>query len=144
MKASHECVELIKRWEGFSPTPYLCPAGKWTIGYGSIQGITQHTPAITQVEATDLLLNEMGRYEASVNRLITVPLTQGQFDALVSFTFNLGGAALQRSTLRSRLNRGQYDLASDEFPKWCYAGGRKLRGLLNRRLQERDMFNGKL
>lgn len=135
-------VDLIKRYEGFSAKPYLCPAGVWTIGYGWTHGVTKDTPNITEAYAADLLIRGLERYENSVKRLITVPLTQGQFDALVSFAYNLGGGALQRSTLRARLNRGDYKGAAEEFMKWVKAGGRTLKGLVLRRASERAMFLG--
>ena len=78
--------------------------------------------------------------ERAVLRLITVPLSDGQFDALVSFTFNLGSGALQRSTLRRKVNRQEYEDAALEFGKWVWAGGRRLKGLINRRKAEAALF----
>jgi GH24 family phage-related lysozyme (muramidase) len=85
-------------------------------------------------------MRDLAPREVAVSRLITVPLNQNQFDALVSFVFNLGSGALQCSTLRRRLNAGAYLEAADEFPKWVYAGGRKLKGLVRRREAERILF----
>ncbi len=136
-----KAIELIKRFEGFSPVPYLCPAGWLTIGYGHVirEGERWDEP-ITEEMAERLLLIDLQRYSRAIQRLILVPLNENQFGALLSFTYNLGSGALQRSSLRQKLNRGEYLEAADEFPKWCWAGGRKLRGLLRRRLAERELF----
>ncbi|MBN1254016.1 MAG: lysozyme [Deltaproteobacteria bacterium] len=136
-------IELIKHFETFVDHVYICPAGYPTVGYGHVVREWEkerYAEGITEEEAEVLLQADLKRYEASVCRLITVPLDDGMYDALVSFTFNLGGGALQRSTLRSRLNREEYEGASDEFLKWVYAGGRKLNGLIRRRQTERYLF----
>lgn len=140
MKASQNCIELIKRFEGFSARPYLCPAKVWTIGYGTTRGVTKSTPPITQIEAEALLLRDISKYEKSVNRLIFFPINQNQFDALVSFCYNLGSGALQRSSLRAKINRGELKNAAREFTKWVFAGGKKLRGLQIRRTAEQVLF----
>jgi lysozyme len=129
-------LDVIKRFEGFSPTVYICPAGYPTIGYGHVvnpQQRQQFASGITAERAEALLRQDVQTAERSVLRLITVPLTDGQFDALVSFTFNLGAGALQRSTLRRRVNRGDHAGVPPEFRKWVWAGGRKLEGLVRRR-----------
>lgn len=137
-------LKLIKDFEGFSEKRYICSAGHWTIGYGHAirKGEPWDSPdvTITKEEAIELLKKDVQDAERAVLRLIHVPLTDGQFDALVSFCFNLGGGALQRSTLRSCLNRREYLDAADEFPKWCYAAGRRLLGLYRRRLAEKKLF----
>lgn len=133
-------IDLIKRFEGLSLKPYLCPARLWTIGYGHVIREGEGLEQVTENEAEDLLRKDLLASEKSVLRLVDVPLTGGQFDALVSFCFNLGGGALQRSTLRQKLNRCEYDDAADEFPKWCWAGGRRLSGLLRRREAEKELF----
>lgn len=100
-------LDLIKRFEDFSPTIYICPAGQPTIGYGHVVLVherEQFAADITQDEATDLLPKDFRIAERAVLRLISVPLTDGQFNAQVSFTFNLGAGALQRSTLRRKVN----------------------------------------
>jgi lysozyme len=136
-------LAAIKRFEGFVDHVYLCAAQVPTIGYGHALRVGEEFPsAISEEQAEALLAQDVGWAEDAVVRLISVPLSDGQFDALVSFTFNLGSGALQRSTLRSCLNRGEYQAAADELPKWCMAGGRKLDGLLKRRLAERAMFIG--
>jgi len=129
-------VDLIKRFEGFSPTVYICPAGYPTIGYGHVvkpQEREQFAGGITTEQAETLLRQDVQTAERAVLRLITVPLTDGQFDALVSFTFNLGAGALQRSTLRRKVNRGDHANVPEEFRKWVWTGGRKLEGLVKRR-----------
>jgi lysozyme len=133
-------LDLIKRFEGFSPTIYICPAGYPTIGYGHV--VKPHerdkfASGITPEQAEALLRQDVQTAERAVLRLISVPLTDGQFDALVSFTFNLGAGALQRSTLCRKVNRGDHAAVSAEFRKWVWAGGMKLCGLIRRREAER-------
>jgi GH24 family phage-related lysozyme (muramidase) len=98
------------------------------------------SPPITEEEGLELLMLDIAKFERGVNRLIDVPLNQNQFDALTSFAFNLGNGSLQASTLRKKLNREDYEGAADEFPRWVFAGGRKLRGLVKRRYAERELF----
>ena len=129
-------IDLIKRFEGFSPTVYICPAGYPTIGYGHVVKLQERerfAGGITAEQAEFLLRQDVQTAEYAVLRLITVPLTDGQFDALVSFTFNLGAGALQRSTLRRKINRRDYAAVPAEFRKWVWAGGLKLEGLVRRR-----------
>jgi lysozyme len=97
---------------------------------------------VDEDEALDLLRKDVAVAERAVLRLINVPLTQGQFDALVSFTFNLGSGALQRSTLRRKVNREEHDDVPAEFMKWVWAGGRKLKGLVKRRKAEVAFYRG--
>jgi len=134
-------LEFIALWEGFSPCIYLDIANFPTIGYGHkiLKGEKFETP-ITIEQGLEILGRDLNVAEIGVGRYISVALSDLQFDALVSFTFNLGTFALQRSTLRSRLNRGDFLGAADEFPKWIFAGGRKSQGLLNRRCAERAIF----
>ncbi len=137
-------IDLIKRFEGFSPTVYICPAGYPTIGYGHVvkpQEREQFAGGITTAQAEALLRQDVQTAERAVLRLITVPLTDGQFDALVSFTFNLGAGALQRSTLRRKVNRGDHANVPAEFRKWVWAGGRKLEGLVRRRKDEAYVYS---
>ena len=140
MKIGKKGIDLIKHFEGFSPTVYLCPAGVATLGFGSTHGITMDSPPITEKEGLELLMLDIAKFERAVGRLIKVPLTQGQYDSLVSFSFNLGSGALQSSTLRLKLNRSDYEGAAEEFPRWVFAGGRKLKGLVKRRYAERQLF----
>ena len=101
----------------------------------------EHFRQFTEEEVDELFTRDVRRFERGVERLITAPLTQGQFDSLVSFGFNLGLGALQRSTLRQKINRGNYESASGEFTRWVRAGGKVLRGLVLRRQAEQAMFN---
>ena len=136
---------IIKSFEGFSPTPYLCPANRWTIGYGSTWDIKgravngSHLP-ITRDEAGPLLKREIRHVESAINRLIKAELTENMFSATASLVYNIGTGNFQRSTLKMKLNRGEYENAADEFPKWRKAGGRILKGLVRRRAQERELF----
>jgi|TARA_Y100001938_G_scaffold144387_1_gene218869 lysozyme len=142
-----EGLDLIKLYEGYSSSPYLCPAQHWTIGYGAIWGmddkrVTEDHPDINEDQADYLLRRDVKKSEMAVLRHIRVPLEDGQFNALCSFVFNLGSGALQSSTLRRKINRGDYIGAANEFPRWVYAGGRRLKGLVRRREHERSMFMG--
>ena len=146
-RMTDEGLDLIKLYEGYSSSPYLCPAQHWTIGYGAIWGmddkrVTEDHPDINEDQADYLLRRDVKKSEMAVLRHIRVPLEDGQFNALCAFVFNLGSGALQSSTLRRKINRGAYIGASNEFPRWVYAGGRKLKGLVRRREHERLMFIG--
>ena len=141
-----EGLDLIKFYEGDSSS-YLCPAQHWTIGYGAIWGmdnrrVTEDHPDINKDQADYLLRRDVRKSEVAVLRLIKVPLEDGQFNSLCSFVFNLGSGSLQSSTLRRKINRGDYIGAANEFPRWIWAGGRKLKGLIKRRNDERLMFLG--
>ena len=131
-------IALIKEFEGLRLEPYHCSAGVLTIGYGSTGAHVVAGKAITEAEAEALLVKDLARFEAGVSELITKPLTQGQFDALVSFSFNLGCGALEESTLRRRLNAGEdpNTVFPQELPKWVKAGGQALPGLVRRREAE--------
>ena len=138
-------IEIIKGFEGFSSEPYLCPAKVWTIGYGSTTGsdggpVGPDMGVISEAEAEALLVRDLEASEGWVLRLVKKPISENQFSALTSFTFNVGCGALQRSTLRMKLNRGKYLGAADEFPKWRRAGGRILAGLVRRRAAARALF----
>jgi GH24 family phage-related lysozyme (muramidase) len=138
-----EGLALIRRFEGFSPVIYRCPAGYDTIGYGHVVRESERArfaDGIAEVEAEELLRADVRAAEAAVLRLITVPLTDGQFDALVSFTFNLGAAALQRSTLRRKVNREEHAGVPAELRRWVWAGGRRLPGLVARRAAEATRY----
>lgn len=138
MKISQAGRDLVKRFEGLRLDAYLCPAGVWTIGYGHT-GDVQAGQRITEHQADVILDHDLERFETAVERLCPLA-SQGQFDALVSFAFNLGIAALTRSTLRSKLNAGDVEGAADEFLKWVNAAGKKLPGLVARRADERERF----
>lgn len=143
---SSKGLDIIKRYESFSPIVYLCPANVWTIGYGhAIFSKKEHEDwlakqPVTEEEALALLAQDTKKAELTVTHLTKVPLSQGQYDALVSFTFNVGGGAYQRSTLRQKLNRLEYTSASSEFPRWNKANGKVLKGLVKRRREEQVLF----
>jgi lysozyme len=145
MRTNDAGLEIIRHFEGFSPVPYLCPAGIATIGYGSIrdaQGrrVTLGHGEIDRHTGELLLARHLRLMERRVARLVAVKVTSNEFSALVSFAYNLGSGAFRRSTLRAKLNRGDRRGAADEFPKWRRAGGRVLRGLERRRAAERALF----
>ena len=138
MKISQTGIDLIKDFEGFRSEPYRCSANVPTIGFGSTHGVTMESTPITLAEGEALLKRDLVRFERAVHRLCPVPLTQGQYDALVSFSFNTG--SLSASTLRRKLMREDYIGAADEFPRWVFAAGRRLAGLVRRREAERVLF----
>jgi lysozyme len=136
-------LALIKRFEGFSRTIYLDAAGLPTIGYGHLLRpgeAEMFAGGISEEAGIALLIKDVQKAEQAVLRLIHVPLSEGQFDALVSFTFNLGSGALQRSTLRRKVNREEHADVPPEFMRWVWAGGRKLRGLIRRREAEAALY----
>lgn len=140
-KISQTGIDLIKEFEGLELKAYPDAVGVWTIGYGHTKTAVPGM-VITEGEAEYLLKQDLVIFERCVQRYITVPLTQNQFDALVSFSFNLGCGSLQESTLRKKLNAGDYNGAANEFPRWNKAGGKVLRGLVRRREAERALFMG--
>ncbi len=157
MKISEAGIQLIKSFEGCHNTPYRCPAALWTIGYGhvlypdqarlktperALYGIKDEHNRIFEYDEIDSLLEkDLERFETGVLRLCpSAADSQSQFDAIVSFSFNVGLGNLQASTLRMKYNRGDYDGAADEFLKWNKAGGKVLRGLERRREAERALF----
>ena len=144
MKTSASGIAHIKEFEGFRAKRYLCPAGKWTIGYGHVivdsERLTLWNAELTEEQAAKLLIKDLDRFESAVRDMVAVPLTQGQFDALVSFAFNLGEAKLRSSTLLKLLNAGDYDGARKQINRWVYSNGKKLDGLIRRRARETEMF----
>lgn len=138
---SAEGLALIRRFEGFSAMPYLCPAGYRTVGYGHVvRAHEDFSGGIDVAQAAALLADDAQVAERAVRRLIAVPLAQGQFDALVSFTFNVGAGALQRSALRRCVNDGRHEDAAAQFGRWVWTGGRKLTGLVARRAAEAALY----
>lgn len=140
MRASQTAIALIKKYEGFQSVPYRCPAGYWTVGYGHVLALHDAHLPVTREEAEQLLQQDVRRAERSVNALVTVPLAQPQFDALVSFVFNFGSGAFERSTLRREVNRQAHEHVPDQFMRWVYAGGRKMVGLQRRRAEESMLY----
>ncbi|TXT70973.1 lysozyme [Enterobacter hormaechei] len=144
MQTSDKGIDLIKQFEGCKLLAYQDSVGVWTIGYGWTQPVDgkpiRAGMTIKQETAERLLKTGLVSYESDVSRLVKVGLTQGQFDALVSFTYNLGARSLSTSTLLRKLNAGDYAGASDEFLRWNKAGGKVLNGLTRRREAERALF----
>lgn len=144
MQTSDKGIALIKQFEGCKLTAYQDSVGVWTIGYGWTQPVDgkpiRAGMTIKQETAERLLKTGLVSYENDVSRLVKVDLTQGQFDALVSFTYNLGARSLSTSTLLRKLNAGDYAGATDEFLRWNKAGGKVLNGLTRRREAERALF----
>jgi lysozyme len=141
MHTSQKGLDLIKSFEGLRLSAYKCPADVWTIGFGTTAGV-KPGQAITKERAEELLREDVKRFEAQVLRLVKVPLTQGQHDALVSFVYNLGAGNLSNSTLLRLLNAGDYAGAAAQFDRWNKAGGKVLAGLVRRRAAERALFEG--
>lgn len=139
MNTGEKGIELIKSFEGCRLTAYKDSVGVLTIGYGHTEGV-KYGMSISQNKAEELLKNDLVKYENYVKKYITYALNQNQFDALVSFTYNLGGGNLQKSDLRKYLNAGYIEKAANEFDKWVYAGGKKLTGLVRRRAAEKALF----
>jgi lysozyme len=156
MKVSDKAIKMIKHHEGVRFKAYQCPAALWTIGVGHVlypeQGrlkleqrdafpLRPEDDRVFPMEEVDAILAaDLSRFERGVEQFCPVPLTQGMFDGLCSFAFNCGLGTLQRSTLRQKLLRGDKEGAADEFLKYCMAGGKPLKGLQNRRIDERAMF----
>jgi lysozyme len=156
MNVSDKSIKVIKHHEGVRTTPYQCPALLWTIGVGHVIDPTHaRVPLaerkslpipdgwnrkISMEEVDDILRKDLATFERGVERFCPVKLTQGQFDALVSFSFNVGLGTLQRSTLRQKVLRGDMEGAAEEFLKYTIGGGKVLKGLVNRRNDERAMF----
>jgi len=156
MNVSPKAIEMIKHHEGVRFKPYQCPAKLWTIGVGHVlyphqikillaeRGAYALHPedsrTFTKDEVDGILRADLDRFERGVERFCPVPLTQGMFDGLVSFSFNVGLGTLQRSTLRQKLLRGDKEGAAEELLKYCMAAGKVLRGLQNRRIDERALF----
>lgn len=134
-----EALALIKRWEGLKLTAYRCEAGVLTIGYGSTRDV-RPGQTITQVEAERRLLDDLARFEAAIERLVKVPLTDGQFGALVSWCFNVGENAAARSALIRKLNALDYDAVPAELARWNKVRGRVVPGLTNRRAAEAGLW----
>lgn len=144
MQISKSGIELIKSFEGLRLKAYQDSVGVWTIGYGWTQPVDGKKVGpgmqIDQATADRLLKCGVVQYEQGVNQLVKVRITQGQFDALVSFAYNLGLRSLSTSTLLKKLNAGDKAGAADEFGRWVNAGGKRLDGLVARRAAEREMF----
>lgn len=144
MQTGEKGIALIKEFEGCRLRAYRDSVGVWTIGYGWTHPVDGKPVglgmAISQETAERLLKNGLVSYEMDVTKVVRVPLTQAQFDALVSFAYNLGSRSLSSSTLMRKLNAGDYAGAAEEFLRWDKAGGKVLPGLTRRRAAERALF----
>lgn len=156
MKISEKCLHQIKHHEGVRQKPYKCGAFLWTVGVGHLidQSHLKLTiderkalpcpPAwnrtLTMEEVDELLAKDLASFERGVERLCPTGLTQPRFDALVSFAFNVGLGNLQRSTIRMKHNRGDYEGAAESFLDWTKAGGKVLNGLVKRRNDEKALY----
>lgn len=144
MTTSKKGISLIKFYEGFQPKAYYCPAGVLTIGYGTTKGVRPGM-VISEAQGETLLQSDLRKFESAVERLVKVPLTQSQFDALVSFVYNLGEGNFRSSTLLKVINQGRFDMVPDQMLRWNKAGGKVLNGLTKRRQTEATLFaTGKL
>ena len=144
MKTSKNGIQLIKQFEGCRLKAYKCPANVWTIGIGHtetvngkpiVEGMT-----ITELMAETLLTIDLQKFENAINTLVKKSLTQNEFDALVSFVFNVGIGAFRNSTMLRLLNQGNISEAALQFQRWNKAGGKVLKGLTRRRLAEKTLF----
>lgn len=140
MNISANGVKLIQQFEGLRLKAYQDAVGVWTIGYGHTGPDVTPGLVISQAQADALLARDLNRFETGVSRLVQVPLNQNQFDALLSFSYNLGLGSLQNSTLLRLLNQRDYAGAAAQFPRWNKAGGKVLPGLARRRAAEQALF----
>ena len=140
MNLGYKGTKLLKYFEGCKLTAYQDSVGVWTIGYGHTKGVYDGM-TITQEEAEQMLLTELEEYEGYVEKYVTVPLTQNQFDALVVWVYNLGPTNFRNSTLLKELNSVDYTAAGKEINRWNKAGGKVLAGLVKRREAEAQLFN---
>lgn len=145
-KCGNSGIELIKKFEGFRSEPYRCPAGVPTIGYGATfytngKKVTMSDKSISETDATQLLRDMLIRFEQYVDSYCVDTITQNQFDALVSFCYNVGPANLKASTLLKKVNANPNDPSiRAEFLKWNKGGGRVLQGLVRRREAEANLY----
>lgn len=141
---SEQGYALIRKFEGFAESMYLCPAGKPTIGYGHVIRSGEPMPQkISQDDAARLLVKDVKATEQAVCRLVEVGITQNQFDALVCLAYNIGVTAFANSTLLKLLNEGNMNAAAKQFLRWVYAGPKKPEGLIRRRAEEMALFEAK-
>jgi len=140
MQTSQRGINLIKSFESFRSNPYLDAVGIPTIGYGSTRGVTMDMDPITESQATQMLMDDLGSFENVINNYVIQPLNQNQFDALASFVYNCGPGNFENSTMLTMLNNADYDSAAEQFLRWDRAGGQVIQGLLNRRQTERNLF----
>ena len=156
MKVSEKAKKMISHHEGFRVKPYRCPALLWTVGVGHVIDPnhikvpfderknlpipTGWDRTLSQSEVDDILATDLATFERGVLRLCPSGLTQSRFDSLVSFSFNVGLGNLQRSTIRMKHNRGEFEGAAEAFMQWTKAGGKELPGLVKRRKDEMNLY----
>lgn len=145
MKTNKHGIDLIKKYEGIGLSPYLDYAGIPTIGYGATyyengDKVSMNDAPISIARAEDLLLNHIREIEKAVSNLVKTDINENQFSAIVSFAYNCGITNLRRSTLLKSVNTGDMTKAADEFMKWVFSKGEKLKGLVERRKAERELF----
>lgn len=140
MQTSKTGIEMIEKFEGLRLSSYQDSVGIWTVGYGHTGAHVHKGMHISRKEAEYYMAIDLKHFEQCVEKMVHVPLTQNEFDALVSFSFNVGCEALRKSTLLKKLNDKDYEGASDEFGRWCHAGHKVLKGLVTRREEERQRF----
>ena len=140
MKISSKGSAFIRQWEGLSLDVYKDVAGYPTIGYGHLIKKGENFTKITKDQAIDLFLKDLAPFEEAINTLVQKNLLQHEFDALVSFVYNIGQGAFSKSTLLKYLNEGNFLLAYPEFLRWNKAGGKEVQGLTNRRKAEQTLF----
>jgi len=157
VKVSKQCIEMIKHHEGVRTKPYRCPALLWTVGVGHVidpnhirvkfedrKNIAlpdDWNRVLSMAEVDRILAEDLANFERGVLRLCPTGLTQGRFYALVSFSFNVGLGNLQRSTIRMKHNRGDFEEAAEAFMQWTKAGGKELPGLVKRRKDEKSLYS---
>lgn len=142
MKTSKQGIDFIAQWEGLRLAAYQDVKGVWTIGYGHTGSAARPGNTITETEAKRLLRLDLDEAEAGVRAAVRVPLSQTQFDVLVSFAFNCGNHALATSTLARKLNAGDYAAVPAELARWVHSGGKRVQGLVNRRAAEAVLWRG--
>ncbi len=139
MQTSENGINLIKKFEGLKTKAYKCPAGIWTIGYGHTAGV-KSTATCTIEQATNYLKQDVKTAENAIKKYVKVELNQNQFDALVSFIYNVGSVAFRKSTMLKFINNSHFPLAAGQFDLWIYSKGEKLEGLVTRRKAEKELF----
>ena len=144
MHISPSGIDLICNFEGKRLTAYDDGVGVWTIGFGTTvypNGIkVKKGDTCTEAQAKAFMAHDLKKFEAAVNNAVTVPLSQNQFDALVSLAYNIGTGAFSKSTLVKKLNANDFRGAADQFDVWVNAGGKRMQGLVNRRAKEKALF----
>lgn len=142
MNISLNGINLIKGFEGYSGTPYQDVVGIWTWGYGHARKFKEELPdSVSRPEAEALLQTDLVPACKCVNQCVKVPINQNQFDALVSFVYNIGGSAFSASTLLKKINASEMDGAENEFLRWNRAGAKVIDGLTRRRAAEAKLFS---